>query len=138
MKSKMKFELKDSGKRKKFESGAMRDLQDGKGRYDLISPLALRRLAIVCERGGKKYNVRNWEKGMPISSFLSPAIRHTEQNIEGLRDEDHLAQAAWNLFSAMHIEEMIQRGLLPEKLDDRPNFFIKKVDNTLKNKEEGK
>ena len=126
MKSKrMKYELKDSGKRKKFKSSAVRDLQDGKGRYDLISPLALRRLAIIYERGAKKYSARNWEKGMPISTFLSPAIRHTEQNIEGLRDEDHLAQAAWNLFSAMHIEEMIERGLLPKELDDRPNFIKK-------------
>ena len=122
----MKFELKDSGKRKKFKSNAVRDLQDGKGRYDLISPLALRRLAIIYEKGAKKYSDRNWEKGMPISTFLSPSIRHTEQNIEGLRDEDHLAQAAWNLFSAMHIEEMIERGLLPKELDDRPNFFVKK------------
>ena len=126
MKSKkMRFVLKDSGKRKIFKSDAVRDLQDGKGRYDLISPLALRRLAIIYEKGAKKYSPRNWEKGMPISTFLSPSIRHTEQNIEGLRDEDHLAQAAWNLFSAMHIEEMIERGLLPKELDDRPNFTKK-------------
>ena len=119
------YKLQDSGKREIFPSGGKRDPQEGKGRYDLISPLALRRLAIVYEKGAKKYSDRNWESGMPLSTFLSPSLRHTQQNIEGHRDEDHLAQAAWNLFSAMHTEEMIERGLLPKELDDRPNYIKK-------------
>ena len=54
-----KFELKDSGDRQVFDSGAQRDRQGGKGRYDLISPYAVERLAIILERGAKKYNERN-------------------------------------------------------------------------------
>jgi hypothetical protein len=59
------FEVKDSGKRQEFETGAVRDVRDGKGRYDLISPYALKRLAIIYERGALKYGDDNYLKGMP-------------------------------------------------------------------------
>jgi len=36
---------------------------------------------------------------------LDSALRHANQYLEGHRDEDHLAQAAWNFFAAMHFEE---------------------------------
>lgn len=32
----MEYELKDSGERQEFESGAVRDIQKGKGRFDLL------------------------------------------------------------------------------------------------------
>ena len=38
------FELKDSGKREEFTTGSRRDTREGKGRYDLISPIALTRV----------------------------------------------------------------------------------------------
>ncbi len=117
------YETKDSGKREQHISGAVRDIRIGKGRYDLFSPIALRRVAGVNERGAVKYDDRNWEKGMPICRFLDSAIRHIFQDLEGLRDEDHLAQAAWNLLAAIHTEEMISRGLMPKELDNRPNYF---------------
>jgi len=97
---------KDSGEREKYESGAVRDKRGGKGRFDLITPIGLRRLAGVYERGAEKYAARNWEKGMPMSRFLDSALRHLNQYAEGLRDEDHLAQAAWNVFAMMHFEEL--------------------------------
>jgi hypothetical protein len=82
----------------------------------------MRRLAQVYERGAKKYADRNWEKGMPIGRCLDSAIRHAFEYLEGMRDEDHLAQAAWNLFSAMHYEEMIDRGLMPVELEDTQDY----------------
>ena len=121
-----KFELKDSGQREKHSSGAVRDIRLGKGRYDLVTPIGLKRVTIINEKGAIKYNDRNWEKGMPICRFLDSAIRHIYQNLEGLRDEDHLAQAAWNLLAAMYTEEMIKRGLMTKKFDDRPNYLSKK------------
>jgi hypothetical protein len=120
-----KFETKDSGKRQEFESGAVRDIQQGKGRFDLISPLALRRLAGVYERGAIKYGDRNYEKGIPLSRFMDSAERHLNDFKEGKRDEDHLAQALWNIASLIHTEEMIYRGLLPEELNDSPNYMPK-------------
>ena len=111
-----KYITKDSGERESHQSGAVRDVRKGKGRYDLFSPYALKRIAGVFERGAEKYNDRNWEKGMPYSRFLDSALRHTFQYLEGKRDEDHLAQAAWNLMAIMHMEET-----RPE-LDDMPGY----------------
>jgi hypothetical protein len=118
----MKYKLKDSGKRRKFKTGAKRDIQEGKGRYDLISPIALHRLAIVLEKGAKKYGIRNWEKGIPLSSFYDSACRHLRQYLEGMKDEDHLGQAMWNIHCLIHTEEMIRRGMLSESLNDLPNY----------------
>jgi len=123
----MKYTIKDSGKRNKFDTGAVRDLRENKGRYDLISPIALKRLAIIYEKGAKKYNDRNWEKGIPLCRYLDSAMRHIQQYMEGLRDEDHLSQAAWNLFCVVHTEVMIERGLLPKELNDLPNYVKKKT-----------
>lgn len=118
----MSYETKDSGQRESFDSGAVRDVREGKGRYDLISFLALGRIAGVYERGAAKYDDRNWEKGMPISRTLDSALRHIGQYLVGEDDEDHLAQAAWNLIAALHFDEGIRRGFYPSTLDDRPGY----------------
>jgi hypothetical protein len=112
--------VKDSGARQSFSTGAVRDIQVGKGRYDLLSPLALRRIAVHTENGAVKYGDRNWEKGMPLTRFLDSAIRHTYAHLGGDRSEDHLAAAAWNLMACIHTEECIERGTLPKELDNRP------------------
>jgi hypothetical protein len=117
--------VKDSGERRKFGTGAVRDMSSGKGRYDLISPLFLKRLAKHFENGAKKYGDRNWEKGIPLSSYLDSAMRHLGKYLEGLRDEDHLAAAAWNINCLIHMEEMIERGLISEELNNLPNYIIK-------------
>lgn len=115
--------LKDSGERKEFIGGAIRDTSRGKGRYDLISPHSIFRLARVFEKGAEKYAARNWEKGMNLSRLIDSALRHTFQYLEGHRDEDHLGQAAWNLMAAIHTEEMIRRGVLPAELNDLPKHL---------------
>ncbi|MFA5154726.1 MAG: dATP/dGTP diphosphohydrolase domain-containing protein, partial [Clostridia bacterium] len=118
-------EVKDSGKRQEFKTGSVRDTAEGKGRYDLISPVSLARIAKHYQNGSKKYGDRNWEKGQPICRYLDSAIRHIYKHLEGHRDEDHLAAGAWNLLAAIHTEEMIERGLLPKELDDRPDYLKK-------------
>ena len=65
-----KYITKDSGKKQEFSTGAHRDSNIGKGRYDLIPPISLKRLADVYERGADKYGARNWEKGMHEHAFL--------------------------------------------------------------------
>lgn len=96
--------LHDSGERQQFNTGAVRDPAKGKGRYDLISPHALKRLALHYEAGAEKYADRNWEKGIPMSRCFSSAVRHLFQWLAGMRNEDHLAAAAWNVFAIMHFE----------------------------------
>ena len=117
------YTLEDSGEREKYISGAQRDSETGKGRFDLLSPIFLKRLAIVCEKGAEKYSERNWEKGIPTMRFIDSAFRHINSYIEGQRTEDHIAQAAWNLMCFCHTIEMIERGILPKELDDRPNYI---------------
>lgn len=97
--------LEDSGKRMQFETGAVRDLQENKGRYDLLPPKPLKRLAVLYEMGSKKYDERNWEKGIPASRCFSSAVRHLYRWLDGDGEEDHLAAAAWNIFAIMHFEE---------------------------------
>ena len=98
--------VKDSGAREEFPTGSVRDTQEGKGRFDLIDPHAMLRLARHYENGAKKYGDRNWEKGQPSSRYLSSAIRHLFKYLAGMRDEDHLAAAAWNVFAILHNEEV--------------------------------
>jgi hypothetical protein len=117
------YKTKETVEKEKFSTGAQRNDATGKGKYVLVSPIALRRLAGVYERGSITHSARNWECGLPISRCLDSAIRHIYQYIEGLRDEDHLAQAAWNLCAAIHMEEMVERGRLPKELNDMPNYL---------------
>lgn len=108
-----------------LETGAKRDDNTGKGAFELISPFALERLAKVYERGAIQKGPRNWEKGIPFSRCIQSALRHINQTIMGMKDEDHLMQAAWNLFAIAHQEEMIKRGILPPTLNDLPDYNTK-------------
>lgn len=89
--------IKDSGDRTQFESGAVRDMHTGKGRYDLLPMCVIDRLAKHYEAGALKYGDRNWEKGIPAHSFADSAMRHFDKYMDGQRDEDHLIAAIWNL-----------------------------------------
>jgi hypothetical protein len=111
----------DSGARESFDTGMVRDTRSGKGRFDLQSPIALRRRCQLYERGAEKYEARNWEKGSPLSRFCDSAMRHINDYLmvalykrEGIDlallppdvnpNEDHLAAATWNLDCMMHHE----------------------------------
>lgn len=93
-----------TGEPQKFSSGAIRDTNEDKPRYDLVPPEPLRRLAEVYYRGGQLYGDSNWAQGIPCSRFLASAMRHIEAARSGKTDEDHWAQAVWNLMAIMHFE----------------------------------
>lgn len=114
------FVVKDSGAREEFDTGSRRDTRQGKGRFDLVSPIALRRLAQQYEAGALKYGDRNWEKGQPLSRYVDSAMRHLNAWLAGDRAEDHLIAAAWNCFAYVHTEEKIRTGKLPAHLNDMP------------------
>lgn len=104
--------LKDSGERTEFGTGAVRDMHKGKGRMDLLPPLALLRLGRHFESGAEKYGDRNWELGVPCHSFYDSAMRHMLKYMAGDTDEDHLIAAVWNLLCLADTEER-----LPEMMD---------------------
>lgn len=112
------FETKDSGARAEFSTGAVRDTQDGKGRYDLIPREPIHRWAQLMERGAVKYGDRNWEQGIPLSRMLSSALRHLYQLQAGMKDEDHAAAVLFNVGGFITIAERIEAGVLPKELDD--------------------
>lgn len=126
-----KYGIKVSDEKQEFKSGAHRDKHTGKGRYDLLSVFALKEVARVYESGAQVYGERNYEKGMNLSRFLDSALRHIFQVIEGKDDENHIANALWNIMGFIQTREMIKRGLLPEDLDDLPDY-TPKSEKTLK------
>lgn len=99
--------LPDSGTRTVYPSGAIKEAASvEKGRYDLIPPGALHRLAVHYARGAEKYPPgRTWEAGLPWSVLIGAALRHAFQWLAGAREEDHLAAVAWQIFALMDGEQ---------------------------------
>jgi len=56
----------------RFATGAVRGTDADGERWDLITPIGLRRLAETCAEGAAKYGERNWQKGIPASVMLGP------------------------------------------------------------------
>lgn len=98
------MEIKDSGNRREFESGAVRDMAEGKGRMDLLPWSAIMEVSKHCENGALKYGEHNVDKGLPTHSFVDSAFRHLAKYVEGWDDEPHLLASAWNLLWAIQME----------------------------------
>jgi hypothetical protein len=112
--------LPDTGHRVEYGRGARRESAPGKGRFDLISPIAMTKLAKLLEQGALKYEARNWELGLPLHTFVDSGMRHLAMLMMGEPEdqEDHAVAALWNMMALVHTREMIDRGLLPQELDD--------------------
>lgn len=147
--------IKDSGERTEYETGAVRDCKEGKGRCDLMPldvldellafpednggvlwyveqfrllgstdllVIAIRKFAAEWkpegggnnteesyvsntllevskhfEEGAKKYGPYNWQKGIPIHSYIDSAVRHYLKYRAGWTDEPHDRAFVWNL-----------------------------------------
>ena len=111
-----KFDTKDSGQRRTFETGARRDQATGKGRWDLLNWDMIERDAQLLERGALKYDDNNWKRGIPLKSFQDSAARHLSQLIRGDRSEDHSAAARWNISGFEWTRARILEGKLPVSL----------------------
>lgn len=134
----------NTGDRRKFESGAVRDIDDTKGRCDLMPlravamtmddhvlpfiddfitygepgylceaieeftklhfkdmPTAMLEVSVHYKDGANKYEERNWEKGIPLHSFIDSAVRHYLKFVRGDKDERHDRAFIWNLLGAI-------------------------------------
>lgn len=169
-------ELQDTGNRREFETGAVRDIDEEKGRCDLM-PLDvlneyLSRFEFWCDSfleciqkfistadvswlfcamgyvipskerhntekdainafldlslhfrdGAKKYGERNWEKGIPLHSYIDSAVRHYLKWRRGDTDEPHQRAALWNIVCAIWTLKT-----MPE-MDDIPHRNVKNAD----------
>lgn len=123
------MEIKDSGTRSSFGTGAVRDAAEGKGRFDLLPFEALQQVAMVFEMGAKKYKERNWEHGIPTNRYADSAMRHLHKYVAGHRDEPHAAMAAWNILCLLQTEFWITEGTLPAELQTLPPPRLAKTDS---------
>ena len=114
--------IKDSGNRREFNTGAVRDMAEGKGRMDLLPWSAIMEISKHCENGAKKYGEHNVDKGIPTNSLCDSAARHLAKYLAGHTDEDHLLASAWNLLWAIEMRanhpEMVNT---PWKADEVKN-----------------
>jgi hypothetical protein len=120
--------IKTSKKMQEFGTGAHRDTQENKPRFELIPTIALRRLALHYAKGADLYGEDNWKQGIPLKRLLGSALRHIMQSLDGMEDEDHEAAALWNICGFMYTKDAIKRGILPKSLDNLPcseDSFIK-------------
>lgn len=124
-------DMHDSGKRQDFGTGAVRDAADDKPALELISPLARTRLGHWLALGARKYTKRNWEAGIPIMRCVASLLRHTDQFISRDEGEDHAAAMECNAMFILHYLEAIKRGILPEDLDDRPDYRARKASRKI-------
>lgn len=102
----------------KFDTGSVRESVEGQGRFDLLPDRAMRELAIHFEFGAKKYDDRNWEKGVPLSVLVDHLRRHLGQVMLGDRSERHDRAVAWNAVVLLDMIERIKEGVVPKELDD--------------------
>ena len=165
-------EIKDSGNRTEFGTGAVRDIQDDKGRCDLLPlgvvaklleyheaavlekidqfmqtgdkdwligaissfgnignlthPEIILEVSMHYKQGADKYGERNWEKGIPLHSYIDSGVRHFLKHIDGQTDERHDRAFVWNMLGAIwtmeHRPEMIDIPfeMLGGKNEDKP------------------
>lgn len=96
----------------------------GKLRYDLVPVDAHREFVRVLTEGARKYEDRNWEKGINYSRCYAAAQRHMNSWFEGNSIDpefgiNHLAHAICCLNFLLAYE---LRGM--EEFDDRPSTTV--------------
>ena len=96
-----------------FDSGAIRDTQEGKEDYtETISWRAFKRYAKYMTKMASKYGSGNFKKGIPIDNYEKSMLRHVQKYMENKyeggtveTEQDHLAAIVFNVFGIMHEEE---------------------------------
>lgn len=111
------FSIKDSGERRSFESGMVRDTSEGKTNFLSVrfGPM-FRRWADHLTKGRVKYpdvspGTPNWTLAAGEEEFLrakESAARHFESWVNGERDEDHAAGVFFNINLAEYVLEQTE------------------------------
>ena len=70
-------------KQKNYSTGAKRDDDDGKPRFELLECYEVdARYAAHMARGAEHYGDHNWQKGIPSSRYFASLLRHVKQLVE--------------------------------------------------------
>ena len=106
-----KYKIKDSGIRKQFNSGMVRDVTGDKINFLLVRDgLMFTRWAEHLTKGAIKYEKRNWMKASgqeEMDRFKESACRHFEQWLNGEGDEDHAAAVFFNINGFEYVKNKI-------------------------------
>lgn len=134
------FKIRDSGERKEFSSGMVRDTTTGKSRPDLVrdGPMLLRWIALLTN-GAAKYAAKNWMKAEgqeEYQRFLESADRHytiyityrmyginIEDPLHPSFDplvEDHAAAVFFNINGAEYVRAKLDKEIKKESDDVHP------------------
>lgn len=94
-----------------------------KTRHDLLPIFAIDQLAQILTVGAKKYQIRNWERGMPWTTVLASMKRHLAafEAGEDLDPETGLLHTAHIMCNASFITEYYK--IYPQG-DDRPHLYL--------------
>lgn len=112
-----------------FETGAVRDDQDGKEDYvETINWSGIRRYAQYMTEKASKYGPGNWRKGIDLDSYERSLARHFQKYFAnkyenaGLEpNEDHLSAMMFNILGIMDRErQYVDEGLGYVKEDTQP------------------
>jgi len=118
------FDVKDSGKREEYDSGMVRDTDEGKTLWHLVAdgPM-LKRYAEHLTKGAAKYTPRNWMKARgeeEYDRFRESAYRHFMQWYLGEgTEEDHASATLFNMNGAEYVAAMMSEGPDPAFLSIR-------------------
>lgn len=107
------FKVKDSGQRQAYDSGMVRDTQEGKPDYTLLPLEFLTRWAMHMTLGAVKYGRDNWRLANSeeeLTRFQGSAFRHFVQWLNGETDEDHAAAVAYNVAAAEYVKGRLADG----------------------------
>jgi hypothetical protein len=105
------FEIKDSGARESFDSGMVRDTEEGKLDFSLVldGPM-FKRWAAHLTKGAQKYAPRNWMKAAgeaEFDRFKRSFLRHVVAYLDGDRDEDHAAAILFNVNGMEYVRDQL-------------------------------
>lgn len=135
------FTVKDSGQRQSFDSGMVRDTQEGKVDHELIynGPMA-DRWAEHLSKGAAKYKdprpgVPNWTLAAgqeELVRFRKSAVRHFRQWLRGDTDEDHAAATFFNINGYEYVKAKMNVGRVIEYTGKPPVVQTKLGDFVLK------
>ena len=136
----MTYTVKDSGERKEFSSGMVRDVTEDKTNWSLVAdgPM-LERWAEHMTKGASKYSARNWMMARSNDErerFRESAFRHFMQWYAGEADEDHASAVFFNINGAEYVKEY-HRWRNPDTLPPVGNYDDLDVTLTLNLTPEG-
>jgi hypothetical protein len=102
---------------RKFKTGAVRDDDNGKEKYqETIAWRSLKRYAQYMTGKQSKYGKGNFKKGIDIESYEDSMMRHMQKYFENKHEdgqvekgEDHLSAIVFNVFGIMFEEGRVDK-----------------------------